>query len=276
MSVAEGTPAILLPADPGFRAQRERDARRGRVRRAAIIAAALAHVAVIIAVMVHWPALFPAVPQERPPIPVTLVTEPPPAPQPKVPPAQLPSPPHDLVSGPDAKTTAPKTADLGPEAAPQSTALPTPEVPSKTATPEAKPSPAPEAHPVKPKLATRETTQKPTRGVVNRAPGEQVQEGDPYLNHLNELLNAHYHYPANAISPLGLHLEGTVAVLVGIMEDGSLRGVDLLRSSGSTVLDQEAIKEIEEAAPFPPPPAYLMRGGLTVLERDVHYFPGAS
>lgn len=278
MSLAEGAPPpLFLPADPGFRGDRQQESRLGRMRRAAIVAAALVHAAVIAAVIVRWPALFPTVQQERPPIPVTLVTlPPPPAPKPQAPPAPPPPPAHELVSGPDTKTTAPKVADKGPEAAPETTAPPAPEVPTMTATPEAKPSATPETHPQKPKLALRETAPKQSRGVVNRAPGEQVQEGDPYLNHLNALINAHYRYPANAISPLGLHLEGTVAVLVAIMPDGSLRGTDLLRSSGSAILDQEAIKEIQESAPFPPPPAYLMRSGMTLLERDVHYFPGAS
>ena len=57
MSVAEGTPPILLPADPGFREHRDQDLRSGRIRRAAIIAAAVAHAGVIVAVAVHWPSL---------------------------------------------------------------------------------------------------------------------------------------------------------------------------------------------------------------------------
>src|ERR1700761_7352490 len=60
MSVADGMPpAILLPADPDFRESRDRDARSRHLRRGAIVAAALAHVLVITAMIVHWPNLFP-------------------------------------------------------------------------------------------------------------------------------------------------------------------------------------------------------------------------
>jgi protein TonB len=278
MSVAAGMSGILLPADPGFREARLRDARGSRIRRGAIAGAALVHAAVIVAVIVHWPALFPVVPNEQPPIPVTLVQElPAPKAQP-TPPAPPPSASFERISGADNETTAPPQAPAeGADAAPKPLPPPPFDTPAKSATTaQPKPEPEQETHAAKPKLATRETAPKPSRGFVNRAPGDQVREGDPYINRLNELLNQHYRYPSDAIGSLGLHLEGTAVILFGVLADGSLQGVTLERSSGSTVLDAEAIKEIEEAAPFPPPPAYLQRNGMALLERDTHYFPGAS
>ncbi len=280
MSVAEGTPPILLPADPGFREYRAQDPRWGRIRRAAIIAAALAHAGVIVAVAVHWPALFPVVPQERPPIPVTLVMAPPPAPAPKAATAATatppPSPSHELVSGPDTKTTAPpKAAEKGPDAAPEQKPPPPVETESKTAVAEPKPSPTPETHSPKPKVANRETSQKDSRGSVNRAPGEEQREGDPYLNELFTRIEQHRTYPANAIGSLGLRLEGTAVYLIAVRSDGTLVNAVLERSSGAQVLDDTALKMIQEAAPFPPPPNYFPRPGV-VLEVTIHLFPGAG
>jgi protein TonB len=280
MSVAEGTPPTLLPADPGFRDDRDRDAQSGRVRRAAIVAAALAHAAVITAMVVRWPALFPLVPQERPPIAVTLVTQPPPPPAraAKTPPPAPPAPPptHELVSGPDTKTTAPpKAAEKGPDAAPQPTAPPPVEAQNQTAPPEPKPKPTPQEHSPKPKLATRETAPKESRGSVNRAPGDEVREGDPYLNELFARIEQHRTYPANAIGSLGLRLEGTSVYLIAVRSDGALLGAKLERSSGADVLDQTALKMIQEAAPFPPPPNYYPRPGV-ILEVTIHLFPGAG
>lgn len=282
MSVAEGTPPIFLPSDPGFRDDRDREARAGRVRRAAIVAAALAHVAVIVAMVVHWPSLFPLVPPERPPIAVTLVTQPPPPPPPapaaKAPPPAPPAPPatHELVSGPDTKTTAPpKAAEKGPDAAPEPTPPPPIEAQDQTPAAEPKPKSTPEQHSPKPKLATRETAPKDERGSVNRAPGEEEREGDPYLNELFARIEQHRSYPANAIGSLGLRLEGTSVYLIAVRSDGTLLGAKLERSSGADILDQTALKMIQEAAPFPPPPNYYPRPGV-ILEVTIHLFPGAG
>jgi periplasmic protein TonB len=279
MSVAEGTPPILLPADPGFREGRARDARFGRLGRAAIIAAALVHAAVIVAVVVQWPALFPVVPPERPPIAVTLVMAPPaPPPAPQAKPAAPPPPlAQELLSGPDTQTTAPpKAADKGPEAAPQPKPPPPVEAQSKTATAEAKPNPTPEEHSPKPKVATRETTPKESRGAVNRAPGETEREGDPYLNELFSLIERHRTYPANARGSLGLQLEGTSVYLIAVRSDGQLINAVLERSAGADILDQTALKMIQEAAPFPPPPASEFPPPGVVLEVTIHLFPGAG
>src|SRR5690348_7245115 len=207
MSIADGMPpAVRLPDDPAFRTSHARDARGNRLRNGAIVAAALAHAAVIAAMIVQWPSLVPAKPLERPPIPVTLVTEPPPPP-PQVQPAPPPPPPapppqHERVSGPDTQTTAPpQAAEKAEDAAPKPSPPPPIEVPSKTAEAEAKPSPptAKEARQAKPKLAKRETAPKPARGAVNRAPGDRAREGDPYLNLLFSRIEAHRAYPRNAI-----------------------------------------------------------------------------
>jgi periplasmic protein TonB len=277
MSVADGRPGILLPADPGFRESRDRATRGGRLRRGAIAAAALAHAAVILAVIVHWPSLFPVAPVERP-IPVTLVAELPPPPPPRAQPTPPPAPPpaQERVSGSDTQTTAPPKA---PEkdaaaAAPKPEPPPPVEAPAKTAAPQSKPDPVQEPHPPKPKLATRETAPTQSPGSVNRAPGERTREGD--LNRLFALIEQHRSYPANAVGSLGLRLEGTSVYLIAVRADGALVNTRLERSAGADILDQTALKMIEQAAPFPPPPQNEFPGPGVVLEVTIHLFPGAG
>jgi protein TonB len=282
MSVADGMPpAILLPADPDFRENRDRDARSNYLRRGAIVAAALAHVAVITALIVQWPNLFPARPLARPPIAVTLVTEPPPPPRqarraPPPPPPAPPQPQQERVSGADTKTAAPpQPVDKGEEAAPKPTPPPPVDTQAKTAVPEAKPNPQQEkTRQAKPKVASRETTPKPSRGSVNRAPGDRATEGDPYLNLLFSLIEAHRTYPRNALGSLGLQLEGTSVYLIAVRSDGALINVALERSSGAPILDQTALDMIKQAAPFPPPPQHEFPGPGIVLEVTIHLFPG--
>ncbi|HEX3971987.1 MAG TPA: TonB family protein [Stellaceae bacterium] len=281
MSVADGMPpAIMLPADPGYRESRDREEGSKHLRRGAIAAALLAHVAVIAALLVQWPTLFPAKPLERPPIPVTLVQQVPPPPAPQVKPAPPPPPPppeqHERVSGADTKTTAPPPeADKGEEAAPKPTPPPPTEAQANVPTPESKPTPPQDkAKQEKPKVAKRETTLKPSRGAVNRAPGEHETEGDPYLNALFAQIESHRFYPQNAIGSLGLPLEGTVVYLIEVRADGALTHVALARSSGADILDQTALKMIKQAAPFPPPPRGEFPGPSAVLEVTIHLFPG--
>ena len=277
MSVVAET-QLLLPADPGMREARERLARFGRLRRSAILAAALLHAAIIAAFLLRWP-FSGAEPTEHPPISVALVTEVPKPPPPPAPPAPPRQSPHDLVSGPDQKTAAPPEAEAkGPHAAPK----PQPEEEEKQKTAalaEPKPAPSPPAAPKTkpaPKEASRETTPAPRqRGSVDRAPGETKTEGDPYLNHMWALIEQHRTYPAHAIGSLGLRLEGTVVYLIALFPAGALEGIRLERSSGAPVLDNAARAMIEAAAPFPPLPSYFPRGGAT-LTVTIHIFPTAS
>ena len=278
MSIAGGRPRdVLLPADPDFRENRDREARNNHLRRGAIVAAALGHALVITAMIVDWPMLFPITPLERPPIPVTLVTLPPP------PPSQAksaPPPPQpqqrELVSGADQTTTAPpQAAEKAEEASPKPAPPPPVETQAKAAPPEAKPAPLPDkTRQEKPKVAKREATPKPSRGVINRAPGERETEGDPYLNRLFALIDSHRFYPPNAVGSLGLPLEGTAVYLIRIRSDGALTNIALERSSGADILDQTALKMIQQAAPFPPPPKDEFPGPGVVLEVTIHLFPG--
>ena len=48
--------------------------------------------------------------------------------------------------------------------------------------------------------------------------------------------------------------QGTLYIKFDIMKDGSLANLELLRSSGYRILDDEALRAIRSAAPFPPLP----------------------
>ena len=284
MSIADGTPpALLLPADPDFRASRDREARSDRLPYGAIAAAVLAHVVVLGVLLFLLPYLFPVTPLERPPIPVTLVTLPPPPPPQAKPAPPPPSPPpappqqqqHELVSGADTTTTSPSPAvDKAAEAAPKPPPPPPVETQAKAAEPQPKPAPPDKSKQEKPKVAKREATPKPSQGAVNRAPGERETEGDPYLNLLFALIEQHRFYPPNAVGSLGLPLEGTAVYLIRIRADGALTDIALEHSSGATVLDQTALTMIKQAAPFPPLPRGEFPGPAVVLEVTIHLFPG--
>ncbi|MDH4163201.1 MAG: energy transducer TonB [Nitrospirota bacterium] len=49
-------------------------------------------------------------------------------------------------------------------------------------------------------------------------------------------------------------LQGTLYIKFDIMKDGSLAGLELLKSSGYKILDDEALRAIRNAAPFQPLP----------------------
>jgi len=73
-------------------------------------------------------------------------------------------------------------------------------------------------------------------------------------------------YPTEAKAQ---NLFGSLELLVTIRADGALLDVRLLRSSGSTVLDNAALRIVQLAAPYPPFPARLAAeyGSLQVVRK---------
>ena len=55
------------------------------------------------------------------------------------------------------------------------------------------------------------------------------------------------------------HGDGDVRLKVSVYDDGSLRQIDLLKSSGSAALDRAAVDTVEKLAPFAPFPEALAR-----------------
>jgi len=282
MSIAADTPPLFVPSDSGFRESRESEANRGRLRRRAIIEAALLHVVVILALLMKWPFVFTPPAPEPPPITVALVTEAPPEPPPPAPaPPQVKPQPvapdtYDRVSGKDQETTRPRPAEeKGPAAAPK-LAEPEPRRDEAAEFPALKFQPkAPTSRPA-PKEAPRETAPEPAQHVaLNARLGDKDQSGDPYLNAITAKMEQHRSYPAAAIGSLGLHLAGTAVYLIALSPTGELRRVQLERSSGSPLLDQTALQMVEQAAPFPALPSNYPRDGV-VIESTIPIYPQAQ
>lgn len=84
---------------------------------------------------------------------------------------------------------------------------------------------------------------------VRGAPGPMVDVG-AYLSVVRDRVSRHRRYPAMAIE---LGLEGVVQVGVRINPDGSLASPPTLdESCGHELLDEEALRIVALAAPFPP------------------------
>ena len=58
--------------------------------------------------------------------------------------------------------------------------------------------------------------------------------------------------------------QGTAALVFTVREDGGVESLALLQSSGFTVLDVEALRNVRESAPFGPVPSQAVPGPLTV------------
>jgi periplasmic protein TonB len=248
------------------------------LRRLAVLAAALLHLAVFLWLFHPWLSASEQLPPAD--IPITLVFEPPAEPKAPPAPAQQPAPSApqggwDRSSGPDAKTTAPPTVETD-EAKnedapgePPSAPAPPDEVPA----PPPPPAPAIIAEPpipVKPRTepprpAARPRDEKPVpRPQTNTAmamhprppprhaePGERRTTGDPYLNAVLAEFEKHRFYP-----PLGrpLGLTGVAAFGMRIDRTGRILTLWLEKTSGAEILDRAAEKMIRDTERIPPPP----------------------
>ena len=58
-------------------------------------------------------------------------------------------------------------------------------------------------------------------------------------------------YPAMALE---MKITGTVFLSFCVREDGCIESIDILKGSGASILDRDAVSTIKRAAPFPRPP----------------------
>jgi len=285
------TPAVSLtiPEDLAVDLALGRGARRQSLSSAAVMLAALLHFAVPLILLLHWPAATPMV--LPPPIPVALVVVPPPQAEPPPPAAKEPPPPAAkepppspyLESGPGQRTTALAPAEtVAPEAAsPPADADTAGEAPAEASEPAAdekpaaKPLPAPpESSKAKPKphkeVARLEPTTKeaakpqapklaPPLQHLNIQLGDKNESGDPYLNRLAELIEAHRIYP-RITGQFGLLVEGVAVYALFLNRGGSIVRLALVHSSGNPNLDQVGATMIQQSAPLPPMPRTIPDG----------------
>jgi len=97
---------------------------------------------------------------------------------------------------------------------------------------------------------------------LDSAGGKKPSIYDPYVQHLRARINAVWEYPPEAKQR---QLGGSLTLRFSISHNGSLIGVQMLRSSGNDILDREALRTIHDAAPFMPLPRSLAIERLNVL-----------
>jgi protein TonB len=72
------------------------------------------------------------------------------------------------------------------------------------------------------------------------------------FSYIKDMINEKITYPGVARQ---MGWEGKVKVSFIISFDGSVRGIEILKSSGFKILDKNAIEAVKNASPFPKPPA---------------------
>jgi protein TonB len=75
-----------------------------------------------------------------------------------------------------------------------------------------------------------------------------------YFGSIQRSIDAHWQYPELALQ---YGLQGRVVIEFTILSNGRIESLRLVRSSGSILLDEEALRAIRAAAPFPPIPQWI-------------------
>ena len=82
-----------------------------------------------------------------------------------------------------------------------------------------------------------------------------------YFTKIKQLIESHWEYPELA---LRYGLQGRLSLEFTIGGNGQLDQLRLIRSSGSQLLDEEAMRAIKAAAPFPPIPPWIKPNPLPI------------
>src|SRR4029453_2028014 len=82
-----------------------------------------------------------------------------------------------------------------------------------------------------------------------------------YFNKIKQSIESHWEYPEMA---LRYGLQGKLSLEFTIGGKGQLEQLRLIRTSGSQLLDQEAMRAIKAAAPFPPIPPWIKPNPLSL------------
>jgi periplasmic protein TonB len=82
-----------------------------------------------------------------------------------------------------------------------------------------------------------------------------------YFNKIKQLIESQWDYPELA---LRYGLQGRLSLEFTIGSDGQLERLRLVRSSGSQLLDEEALRAIKAASPFPPIPPWVKPSPLSI------------
>lgn len=82
-----------------------------------------------------------------------------------------------------------------------------------------------------------------------------------YFTKIKQLIESRWEYPEIA---LRYGLQGRLSLQFTIGANGQLEQVRMIRSSGSQVLDEEAVRAVRAAAPFPPIPSWIKPNPLLI------------
>lgn len=82
-----------------------------------------------------------------------------------------------------------------------------------------------------------------------------------YFTKIKQLIESHWEYPELA---LRYGLQGRLFLEFTVGADGQLERLRMVRSSGSQLLDEEALRAIKAAAPFPPIPPWIKPHPLSI------------
>jgi protein TonB len=98
-----------------------------------------------------------------------------------------------------------------------------------------------------------------------------LNTSDPRYAHYTKIvqqwIEAHWEYPDLAKQH---GLQGRVVVQFTIRQNGEVTLLELVRSSGSALLDEEAVRAIRAAAPFRPFPRSIQEPGLKIIAGFVY------
>ena len=89
-----------------------------------------------------------------------------------------------------------------------------------------------------------------------------------YFNKIKQLIESQWDYPELA---LRYGLQGRLSLEFTIGSNGQLERLRLVRSSGSQLLDEEALRAIKAAAPFPPIPPWVKPSPLSISASMEYY-----
>ena len=91
---------------------------------------------------------------------------------------------------------------------------------------------------------SKNTSQKIIQNIAN----QYIKKNFDYIN---KLIRLNISYPNRARK---MFMEGNVIVTFMVRLDGSIKDVYIKKSSGYSILDNNVIRAVKKAAPFPPPP----------------------
>ncbi len=83
-----------------------------------------------------------------------------------------------------------------------------------------------------------------------------------YLSSIKRAIDLVWEYPPLALSQ---GIQGKLIVEFTIMGDGNLLGARLIRPSGFSILDEEALRSVRAAAPFYPIPHWIEKNHLAII-----------